>query len=326
MKKVFDEEADITQLFGANPEYYQKWNFNGHEGIDLVPKSRKLKVPIYAVEGGVVVRDTDDPLGDPPNKNYGKKVVIWNPETRRAWWYCHLDSNVLSIGQIVKEGDLVGYMGDTGNTQGAHLHLGCRLSDANGVAVNTDNGYKGFIDPLPFLKVTEAQPEVQPLDEQRAVAVMKEGFSNLKPDDELKKGNLEGMERAFVSEHSEFGTIKNKSIQLDGFISKWTQELHLPAGSNLVEIEADMAKIMPQEETIQELRAGIVDAIGQDYADDKDLLQALSLLATNRKKLEGELSAANVEISNLKSKSKVVYNRQFGNYLVKIQKVGGDKK
>jgi len=43
-------------------------------------------------------------------------------------------------------------MGSTGNSTGAHLHLGLRLADANGNAVNTDNGYKGFVDPLEALE------------------------------------------------------------------------------------------------------------------------------------------------------------------------------
>lgn len=150
-KKIFDEDAIITQAFGVNPDYYAKWNFAGHEGIDLVPKSKRLHSPVFAVESGVVVRDTDDPLGDLPNKNYGKKVVIWNQNTRRSWWYCHLESNDVSLGQKIEEGQKIGNYGNTGNTTGPHLHLCSRLSDANGTAINTDNGFKGFIDPMPYL-------------------------------------------------------------------------------------------------------------------------------------------------------------------------------
>lgn len=151
MEAVFHEKFVVTQKFGLRPEYYGQWGFKGHEGIDLTGVSKKPSVPFYAIEDGIVVRDTDTPDSDISNKAYGIKVVIWNPNTFRAWWYCHLASNLVKLGDRVGMGQALGMTNNTGNSSGPHLHLGLRMSDSNGYVINTNNGYKGFIDPEPFL-------------------------------------------------------------------------------------------------------------------------------------------------------------------------------
>lgn len=142
----------ITQLFGESPTYYSQWGFKAHEGIDLIPTDSDWN--IHSMEDGVVLRDIDT-----PRDNYGIYCVIWNKDKKRAWWYCHLENNNLNTGQFVKAGDVIGKMGATGKVTGAHLHLGLRLSDSNGNAINTDNGFKGFVDPLPLLE--ELNKEVE---------------------------------------------------------------------------------------------------------------------------------------------------------------------
>lgn len=55
-------------------------------------------------------------------------------------FYCHMrnDSIVVNIGDKVKKGTILGYMGSTGNSTGAHLHFGIMV---NGT----------YIDPEPYL-------------------------------------------------------------------------------------------------------------------------------------------------------------------------------
>ena len=154
MKRPFKNGYKITQVFANNPDYYGQWGFKAHEGLDLIPLDSDWT--IYSMEDGVVVQDVDS-----PRDNYGKYCVIWNKENKRAFWYCHMDSNVISIGQSVKAGDKLGKMGSTGNSSGAHLHLGLRKSDSNGSAVNLNNGFKGFIDPLPLLGELNKENTIQ---------------------------------------------------------------------------------------------------------------------------------------------------------------------
>ncbi len=155
MNTPFQAGYRITQLFGARPEYYQQFGLKAHEGVDLVPAD--ADEDLYCVEDGVVVRDLDDPqLSAGAVHPYGIHIVILNEETGRSWWYCHLAENNVSFKQVVKRGDKIGKMGDTGNTEGEHLHLGMRYADANGTPTDVNNGFKGFVDPLPVLKELNA--------------------------------------------------------------------------------------------------------------------------------------------------------------------------
>ncbi len=153
MRSVFRSKFKVTQGFGVNSDYYKKFGLKAHEGIDLIPTGSVWE--ILCPENGVVVRDVDDAtLG----KNYGKNVTVWHPTIRKATQYCHLNSNNVKMGDRLKRGDILGVMGNTGNTSGAHLHLNLFNVDDNGVRLNRDNGYFGGIDPLPFLEEDTPQP------------------------------------------------------------------------------------------------------------------------------------------------------------------------
>lgn len=52
--------------------------------------------------------------------------------------YCHLDDNIWMVDEYIEQGDVIGYMGNSGNCTGAHLHF----------AIN-DNGE--YVNPEPFL-------------------------------------------------------------------------------------------------------------------------------------------------------------------------------
>jgi murein DD-endopeptidase MepM/ murein hydrolase activator NlpD len=56
-------------------------------------------------------------------------------------WYCHQTSYVVSEGDELNPGDLIGYVGSTGNTTGPHLHLEVRIPDGS------EDGQD--VDPVP---------------------------------------------------------------------------------------------------------------------------------------------------------------------------------
>lgn len=156
MRQIFKSKHRITQKFAnklivGGKDYYAQFGLKGHEGLDLVPTGTQLDV--FSLADGVVVRDEDNAKSG----SYGINCTIWSPTLNIAFQYCHLSSNTVREGELVKAGQTIGFMGGTGNTMGNHLHLNKFNTDSNGVRQNRDNGYLGGVDPLPFL---EKEPEV----------------------------------------------------------------------------------------------------------------------------------------------------------------------
>ena len=86
-----------------------------HEGFDV---DAACGTPLVAARGGVVTRADYDPV------LYGNLVIIRGDHTRRDYWYAHLlRTPRLHAGDRVSTGQLIGYVGDTGDAQGCHLHF-----------------------------------------------------------------------------------------------------------------------------------------------------------------------------------------------------------
>lgn len=94
-----------------------------HKGIDF-------KVPLLTavkcyLNGKVqIVKDDLD-------EGYGKHVWVYHDLPGRAKAirsaYCHLSSMHVTEGQLIKEGDLIGFSGATGKVTGPHLHFETRI-------------------------------------------------------------------------------------------------------------------------------------------------------------------------------------------------------
>lgn len=140
LSDIFKGDFPVTQYYGQRPEYYSQFGFRGHEGLDFGTPSG---TPILAPFDGKIIRDND-----PVNNAYGNHIVVWDPAQKCAVWYCHLRDNNVSLGQIVKKGQVLGSTGSTGNSTGPHLHFNFVETDANGNRLNLNNGYKGFLNSL----------------------------------------------------------------------------------------------------------------------------------------------------------------------------------
>jgi len=136
-------EIFITQKFGLNPKLYSKWELAGHNGIDLRTRSDdnpdNWKKEVFAILSGKVIEAKND-LGHPN----GKFIRLAHSEKSRSV-YCHLDSVEVSIGQEVKAGDVIGISGNTGASDGPHLHFGFCFPKPN-----INNGFRGYVDPEPY--------------------------------------------------------------------------------------------------------------------------------------------------------------------------------
>lgn len=93
-----------------------------HAGIDIAgPKS----TPISAAYAGRAKAVGENVV---PFRT-GRQILIANPDGE-GQFYGHLDAAVVKEGDNVKQGQLIGYMGDTGQVTGVHLHFEV-WSDAN---------------------------------------------------------------------------------------------------------------------------------------------------------------------------------------------------
>ncbi|MDE7301993.1 MAG: peptidoglycan DD-metalloendopeptidase family protein [Oscillospiraceae bacterium] len=95
----------------------QKNNF--HKGIDIT-KPGCAGTPTVAAAGGTVIQ-----AGDKGN-GYGNCVII-DHGNGVATLYAHHQSLAVSVGQTVKQGDTLGYIGHTGYAYGDHCHFEVRV-------------------------------------------------------------------------------------------------------------------------------------------------------------------------------------------------------
>ena len=132
-----------TQEFGARSEYYSQFGFPGHEGVDI---RAPMDSPIYTVAPGVVSRVTNLRSNGQPS-NYGWNVTV-DHENGYETLYAHMSPNaIVEPGKRVDSGAIIGYSGNTGNSDAAHLHL-TLYCISGGLP-----GYPGnIIDPTPFLE------------------------------------------------------------------------------------------------------------------------------------------------------------------------------
>ncbi|WP_418271711.1 murein hydrolase activator EnvC family protein [Intestinimonas sp.] len=114
----------ITSTFG--PRIHPITGLPGnHTGTDVAaPKG----TAILAARGGVVTISTY-------NNSYGNYVVVQH-DNGIATLYAHMSSRAVSEGQIVTQGQTLGYVGSTGSSTGNHLHLEFRVNGKRQDALN----------------------------------------------------------------------------------------------------------------------------------------------------------------------------------------------
>ncbi len=119
------DRSAIANGFFAYPFPGHTWTtYDGHEGIDISFSGIEGQ-PVYAAAAGTVsyVQNGYGNLqGSDGLASYGNCVFI---DHENGWEsrYAHMTVAVAQQGQYVQEGQLLGYVGNTGNSYGAHLHL-----------------------------------------------------------------------------------------------------------------------------------------------------------------------------------------------------------
>lgn len=103
-----------------------------HRGVDI-SGAGNFGSPIYAVASGVVIKaysgcpSRGKGVGDSCGGEMGNSIVI-DHQNGYYTTYAHLHQTLkVKVGQTVTKGQLIGYMGSSGSSTGAHLHLGVGL-------------------------------------------------------------------------------------------------------------------------------------------------------------------------------------------------------
>ena len=124
-------------------EWFEDREVYNHGGIDIAGAGI-MGTPVVAAADGTVVATNSS-----CTHNWGKSYscgcgggygnyVMMSHAGGKMTVYGHLTSLTVSSGQSVSRGQVIGYVGSTGNSTGPHLHYECRL---NGVRYNPMSEY-----------------------------------------------------------------------------------------------------------------------------------------------------------------------------------------
>ena len=108
----------------GNCEITQEYNYN-HHANDIVGGGYTLDNVIAHTEGKVIILQDGygNMKGSTGNASYGNFVKIEH-KNGYATLYAHMQKGLLvKNGEYVKKGQVLGYMGNSGNANGAHLHF-----------------------------------------------------------------------------------------------------------------------------------------------------------------------------------------------------------
>lgn len=141
LTQPFAGDYPISYPFGARAPHdlpligvmQSRFGVVAHNGIDW---AMPVGTPIFAADTGQVIFAG---RGD-----YGQTIIL-----QHSWgksYYGHLSQTSVIIGDKLSPGQKLGLSGNTGFTTGPHLHFGIIPLNPN-----LANGFRGFIDPLPYL-------------------------------------------------------------------------------------------------------------------------------------------------------------------------------
>jgi len=106
-----------------------------HTGLDF---AAPIGTPIHAIASGVVISTGYDGA-------YGNKTVL-RLHNGTELWFCHQSRFLVTAGQRVTTGQMIGEIGNTGNVTGPHVHL----------EVHPHGGDP--VDPYPWLRAQGLRP------------------------------------------------------------------------------------------------------------------------------------------------------------------------
>lgn len=146
----------ISQHFGENFNSWYKEDGNlGHNGLDFAcPEGTPI---ISSTNGTVVYISTDIKRGEGVSI-ISDDIFQWKGQNcvfSCSYWHLKDRTIKVKVGDKVKIGDLLGLSNNTGMSTGNHLHMSIApiAPDGSKRLLDDNNGYRGYIDPLPYLNL-----------------------------------------------------------------------------------------------------------------------------------------------------------------------------
>lgn len=129
------EFGGFRGVYGADSRTPGEWRY--HYGVDIIPFERGNPIPLYAITDAevLVVRgaggsNSGFTCADGAQNNcggfYGNHIIIrfsFNPNFAALYGHCKFGSNRFNRGDLVKKGDIIGNLGNSGRSSGPHLHF-----------------------------------------------------------------------------------------------------------------------------------------------------------------------------------------------------------
>ena len=144
----------VTSPFGYRTDPVTGEDGQGHKGIDLTLwRGYSALSAIGAAWDGTVTDVRDGVEGFDTVRSAGNRVTIDHGDGVVTKYYHLANGSIpVQVGDSVAAGQVIGQMGSTGYSTGAHLHFQLEI-------------YGEVVDPLPFLLGEEDIPEEIPAEE-----------------------------------------------------------------------------------------------------------------------------------------------------------------
>jgi murein DD-endopeptidase MepM/ murein hydrolase activator NlpD len=134
---AWEGDWPLTQAFGARPAYYARFGLPAHNGIDIGCPEGTILRALFAGEVSEVWFD---------QAGYGWYCKLRHENGPELLYAHQRQAPAVSEGDLVMPGDTLGVSGNTGNSDGPHLHLGMRADWRY-----RQHEWRGWVDPTPYL-------------------------------------------------------------------------------------------------------------------------------------------------------------------------------
>lgn len=212
---------------------YTYKNGSFHKGIDLVAASTAGKGADYiiAFADGTVTSYKNTFSGttkDTGTAGMGNYVIIDHGNGFKTRYMHMLKGSVkVKTGDKVKKGQVIGYMGNTGNSTGRHLHFDISYNKSTYGGYSSNNRY--YLDPKPYLKgereFGKTVSTVAPSLEKFTVNV--NSFLNVRKEPSVNSKVLGMLKNGAVVEKI---TSKGDWTQIKGPANGWVMTRYLKKG------------------------------------------------------------------------------------------------